>query len=178
MTVTQKYTNSNGEIAPPPGSVVMYMGTSSPPSGWLFCDGSSYSRTTYSELYTALGTSYNDSGNASNFKVPDLRNYFVRGAAATGTVSKTALGASSVTLSVSNLPSHTHNVTDPGHSHTIAAVSNVGTYSTGYTMPQLNGFTTMTTSSSTTGITIANTGGGSSFSILPPYYEVNYIIKT
>lgn len=49
------------------------------PGGWILCDGSSISRTTYSDLYSLIGTLYG-SGNSSNeFNVPDLQEWFVKG---------------------------------------------------------------------------------------------------
>lgn len=73
----------------PAGSVIMYAGTSAP-TGWLLCDGSPVSRTTYSTLYSVVGNSFGDgsqnadgssSGNGTNshFNLPDMRGRFVRG---------------------------------------------------------------------------------------------------
>jgi len=47
------------------------------PKGWLICNGSSYNPTTYSRLFSVLGYSYGRDGN--NFRIPDLRGYFIRG---------------------------------------------------------------------------------------------------
>ena len=52
------------------GFIAQFAGTSLP-SGWLLCDGSSVSRSTYADLYQAIGTRYGGSG--SSFNVPDLR---------------------------------------------------------------------------------------------------------
>jgi hypothetical protein len=47
------------------------------PLGWLLCDGSQYSQTTYPDLYAAIGTTYERFlPNAGNFFVPDLRFTF------------------------------------------------------------------------------------------------------
>ena len=59
------------------GQVVAFAG-SAMPAGWILCDGASYSRTLYKDLFTQIGTIYG-SDNSSTFKVPDLRGYFVRG---------------------------------------------------------------------------------------------------
>ena len=40
--------------------------------GWMKCDGSALSRTTYSTLYNVIGTTYG-SNNTSDFKLPDCR---------------------------------------------------------------------------------------------------------
>jgi len=61
----------------PPGVIVAF-GGQTPPPGWLMCDGSSESRTTYSGLYQAIGTSWG-STDGSSFNLPDLRGRFLRG---------------------------------------------------------------------------------------------------
>ena len=49
------------------------------PTGWLACDGSTVSRTTYSSLFAVVGTTYGSGDGSTTFKVPDLRGEFVRG---------------------------------------------------------------------------------------------------
>ncbi|HEY1932828.1 MAG TPA: phage tail protein [Acetobacteraceae bacterium] len=63
------------------GSIAtMGFDSSSPPSaGWLFCDGSAVSRTTYADLFSAIGTSWGSGDGTTTFNLPDLRGYFVRG---------------------------------------------------------------------------------------------------
>jgi len=51
----------------------------SAPSGWLSCDGSAVSRTTYSGLFSAVGTTYGAGDGSTTFTLPDLRGEFVRG---------------------------------------------------------------------------------------------------
>ena len=62
----------------PSGSVSMYA-ASAPPSGWLECDGSAVSRTTYSALFAALGTVFGAGDGVNTFNLPDMRGYFPRG---------------------------------------------------------------------------------------------------
>lgn len=59
-----------GEIKAYPASTV--------PTGYLECDGSSYSRTTYAALFAIIGTQYGYV-DANHFNVPDYRGYFLRG---------------------------------------------------------------------------------------------------
>ena len=63
----------------PVGSIIPYGGTAAP-TGWLLCDGSAVSRTTYADLHTAIGTAYGYGDNSTTFNVPDLRGMFLRGA--------------------------------------------------------------------------------------------------
>ena len=55
-------------------------GASSIPSGWLLCDGSNVSRTTYADLYAALGDLHGAGDGSATFGLPDLRNRFIVGA--------------------------------------------------------------------------------------------------
>ena len=54
-------------------------GMSSVPTGWLACDGSAISRTTYADLFTAIGTTWGAGDGSSTFALPDLEGAFLRG---------------------------------------------------------------------------------------------------
>lgn len=49
------------------------------PTGWLECDGSTVSRTTYSDLFTAIGDTFGAGDGSTTFAIPDLRGEFIRG---------------------------------------------------------------------------------------------------
>ena len=49
------------------------------PSGWLICDGSPISRTTYSDLFLIVSTTWGVGDGSSTFNLPDLRGEFLRG---------------------------------------------------------------------------------------------------
>ena len=68
------FTTVNGV---PTGSVFC-MAVATVPSGYLECDGSAVSRTTYAALFAVIGTQYGNP-NSTQFRVPDLRGEFVRG---------------------------------------------------------------------------------------------------
>jgi microcystin-dependent protein len=57
----------------------------SAPTGWLSCDGSAVSRTTYSDLFAVIGTTWGSGNGSSTFNVPDLRGAFLRGTGSHGT---------------------------------------------------------------------------------------------
>jgi hypothetical protein len=44
------------------------------PSGWLACDGSAYSRTTYANLFAVIGTTYGIGDGVNTFNVPNMKN--------------------------------------------------------------------------------------------------------
>lgn len=54
------------------GFIQAYAGSSAP-TGWLVCDGSAVSRTTYSALFALIGTTYGAGNGSTTFNVPDLR---------------------------------------------------------------------------------------------------------
>lgn len=62
----------------PSGSILAYGGASAP-TGYLLCDGTPYSRTTYASLFSAIGTAYGNGDGSTTFNVPDLRGQFLRG---------------------------------------------------------------------------------------------------
>ncbi len=65
------------DIASPSGVISAY-GGSSAPTGWLLCDGTSYLRATYPDLYAAVGNAFG-TVDGTHFNVPDLRGRFLRG---------------------------------------------------------------------------------------------------
>lgn len=56
----------------PTGVVLPFAGASAP-TGWLLCYGQAVSRTTYADLFTALGTTYGTGDGSTTFTLPDLR---------------------------------------------------------------------------------------------------------
>ena len=63
----------------PTGSVLTFAG-SSIPSGFLLCNGAAISRTTYANLFAAIGTMYGAGDGATTFNLPDLRDRYIIGA--------------------------------------------------------------------------------------------------
>ena len=111
-----------------PGVIWMY-GGSTPPSGWLQCDGSSVSRSTYADLFAVVGTDFgNGAGDGLTFTLPDFRSRIpvgigtgVGGGASGTTGTKPTGGATLINwlrgawygsdthqLTVAELASHTH----------------------------------------------------------------------
>ena len=70
--------SSSGNTGVPVGTIMLYAGNSIP-TGWILCDGSAISRSTYSTLFTALGTSWGQGDNSTTFNLPDMRGRFARG---------------------------------------------------------------------------------------------------
>ena len=125
-------------LALPIGSVQMYAKSSAPSDTanggkWLVCDGASLVRSTYADLFSAIGTTYG-TADSTHFNVPDMRSRAPVGyngtAGLTGRSTRAINavgGAESVALSTAQLASHAHGITDPGHTH--SATSSEHTHS-------------------------------------------------
>jgi microcystin-dependent protein len=92
-------------------------GSITPPTGFLNCNGGAVSRTTYAALFNVIGTTFGVGNGTTTFNVPDTTNNNVRGGYSSGNIGVTA-GADLVTLTVSNVPPHSHGMTTNGLSYT------------------------------------------------------------
>ena len=106
--------------------------------------------------------------NGSN-STPDLRDRFVVGATSTYAVGATGGSKDAIVVS------HTHSVTDPGHSHTIGFQNHTIDQNAGSAGLVKQG--TSNTSTQTTGISIDSAGASGTNANLPPYYALCYIMK-
>lgn len=117
-----------------PGAILSYAG-SSIPSGYLLANGSAVSRTTYANLFSAIGTTYGVGNGSTTFNIPDLRGEFLRGLdSGRGVDSGRSLG----TFQASQMSRHTHDFagnaygghthgaseTAYGHNHTFSNTTN------------------------------------------------------
>jgi microcystin-dependent protein len=102
---------------------------------------------------------------------PDLRNRFVVGAGSTYAVGATGGSADAIVVS------HTHSVTDPGHTHGLPAAPNCDNSIKDKDggLQQQGSFVT---SSAVTGISINSTGSSGTNANLPPYFALCYIMKS
>ena len=104
-----------------PSGMIVQFGGASAPSGWLLCDGSVVSQTTYANLFTAIGTTFNTGGEGvGNFRLPDFRLRFPLGKAGPGFGFASVLGGSGGAWDHTHVAAaHTHNMGN--HTHTIPA---------------------------------------------------------
>lgn len=118
-----------------PVGAVLAFAMSTPPEGWLEADGSAVSRTTYADLFAAIGTSYGIGDGSTTFNLPDLRGEFVRGWDNGRGVDS---GRAIASTQTDELKSHSH-LFNYGSSGSVQAASNytnsvagtAGTYSAG-----------------------------------------------
>lgn len=104
-----------------PGIVIPFAGTVSP-EGYLLCDGSAVSRSTYALLYAVIGDTYGAGDGSTTFNLPDLRGMVVLGVSNSHSLGSTG-GSETVTLTDGNLPAHSHEVPQHGHGDDIAATT-------------------------------------------------------
>lgn len=168
------------------GMIMPYAGITAP-SGWLLCDGSAVSRTTFSALFGLLGTSFGAGDGIVTFNLPDMRGRVLAGTdnlggTAANRITGLTLGGSGGAASVT--PTGTVGNTTlteaqiPAHTHNMAFGTVTGFAAAGGGSPFVNLAATPATSS---------TGGGgahnhgltiNSTSVLQPYLGVGFIIKT
>ena len=159
---------------------ILAFGVAAPPSGWLACNGSAVSRTTYSALYALIGTTYGAGNGSSTFNVPDLRGRTLIGtdglAAGSFTANLGSLdnaggvgGAQNHTLTTAEMPAHTH--AQEGQSACGHDNCNGGWAASIY-------MHRASSNSKNTINNITSTGGGGSHNNVQPSMAVSYLIKT
>lgn len=159
-----------GGASSPAGTVAGFAGSAAP-VGWLLCAGQAISRTTYSVLFTAIGTTYGAGDGSTTFNLPDLRGRVVAGkdnmggtaasrltSPVAGSTLGAAGGAQSHTLSQAEMPAHTHTY---DRATAGAEFANGGAWGTG----SANG-------------TTSSAGSGAAHNNVQPTLVLNYIIKT
>lgn len=75
---SQAQVNALVDAAVSPGAV-MHFARNTAPTGWLKANGAAVSRTTYSALFAAIGTTFGAGDGFNTFNLPDLRGEFLRG---------------------------------------------------------------------------------------------------
>lgn len=114
----------------PAGTIVQWPGATAP-ANWLIADGSAVSRTTYASLFAAIGVQYGSGDGSTTFNLPNLKGRVAVGLDSSQTEFNTlgeVGGAKTHTLTVSEMPSHTHastltnaTVASSSHNHGLAA---------------------------------------------------------
>ena len=72
------------------------------PDGYLLCDGSQVSRTTYKKLFDVIGTTYGEGDGSTTFTLPNLIDRFLEGSSAVGQYRDAGLPNITGTLSTYN----------------------------------------------------------------------------
>jgi len=170
------------------GMIIQYGGTSAP-SGFLFCDGSQVSTTTYAGLFAVIGTTYNSSTpTAGNFFLPDFRDRSAIGSATTALAGNILSGGLSnvvynaniyngnKTLLANQLASHTHNLAWNSANYVDVVNTTNNTSTGGSSARAVNAASSAFPTTSGAPSNFFNFQGQGQY--LPPVCSVNFIIKT
>jgi microcystin-dependent protein len=154
----------------PPGTVIQSAAINAP-EGWFDCDGRTLNVVEYSDLFNAIGYTYGGSG--ASFNIPDTRGRVSVGFGVGNGLTSRNLGSTggeeNHTLSVNEIPSHSHSLTR-------RANPDDGSYDT-------NNLRQDESSASTTDradlgpFNTYNTGGGAAHNIMQPYIALRNLIK-
>lgn len=188
----------------PTGTILPFAGTTAP-TDFLLCYGQAVSRTTYSALYAALGTTYGAGDGSTTFNLPDLRGRVVAGKDDMGGTSANRLtdltggvngdtlgdtgGAETHTLTEAEMPAHTHGkgtlatASDGAHTHNIDRSGSNGSGNGIWGDANIIGQSSTAIKSggahthTITGLT-ASAGSGDAHNNVQPTIILNYIVRT
>ena len=155
------------------GEIRMFAGNFAP-RGWAFCDGQLLSVSQNDALFSLFGTIYGGDGRTT-FGLPDLRGRVpVHAGSGPGLSDRrlgTKSGAEKVTLTVNQLPAHSHTMqassaaatADEPTSNVLASSAGTSYYTAGAPSAAMGG-------------TVGNSGGSQSHSNLMPFLCIHFIV--
>ena len=169
-----------------PVGTILAHAANTPPSGFLECNGSNISRSTYATLFSTISTTFGVGDGSSTFALPDLRGQFIRGWANTGSTDASRVFGSTQTDQNKNHTHTTDSTTLTGGIRKISEGFGAGGSATGVFTKTADGNNTITGSSSTSPVggvdfdgththTISSSGGGTE--ARPTNLALMYIIK-
>jgi len=178
----------------PTGIIIAYASnTYSPAGGYLLCNGGTYSKTIYSNLFDVIGYTYGGSGD--NFLVPDLRDCRPLMTSSNGAIPSGGGpgGSNNVTLTSNNLVSHNHTISQcslSSHTHTVSSINPIAinwrdVNRTGSDVDGVRNVVLGSNMKNTKGSVINITGdtgnptgtSGEAFSVVNPFINMYYYIK-
>jgi microcystin-dependent protein len=139
------------------------------PKGWAFCNGQLLAINQNQALFAILGTTYGGNG-VQTFALPNLQGRVPLHMGGGISQGKSG-GEQNVTLSVSQLPAHTHVPTGLSNSASQAAPRN-NLWAQSSSKP----FSNTAVSTAMNPAAVTSTGGSQSHNNMPPYLVVNFVI--
>ena len=161
-------------VKPGIGDIKM-SGASSASSGWLRCDGSAVSRTTYATLFAEIGTTFGTGDGSTTFNLPDMRGRFPVGV---GTHTDTDLGDDEGESTESNRTPNASTDSQGSHTHTFSDTATTGGPSSTVNAAVGSG-ATRAASTHTHSVTVSGTtssGGAHTHTTANPYLAVHFDI--
>lgn len=179
-------------LAPPPLGIIQLWAGATVPEGYELCEGQQLRIADYPTLYAALGTTFNTAISSTGtkyttmsgyFRLPDLRGRFVVGynsSDADYNASGKGGGEKQHSLTLTEMPAHTHSLKDYYFIENSAAVSSglSGTESAG---AKVSGSAKTDNDNNTLMYKTHATemaGSGYAHENRPPYYTLAYIMRT
>lgn len=161
----------------PVATVLPFAGESAP-DGWLMCDGTAYSTTTYAALFAVISSNFG-AGGAGTFRVPDMRGRIPVGAGSGAGLTARSVAASggveavTLTSAQSGLPAHGHNVRKAaGGSDRIVSTEGTGAASASLGAGAVGNIADYVAQNNTAA------DAASSHTNMQPFMVLSYIIKT
>ncbi|MFC4163614.1 phage tail protein [Epilithonimonas zeae] len=157
---------------------IMFVPYNFAPVGWRDCDGSILSIAEYSTLFQLIGTTYGGNGQTT-FALPDMRGRVViddgNGAGLSPYVLGQKGGTETVTLTVNQMPSHTHNVVGSNLNGNSSSPTNAVPANTRILDPEYSDATSDTTMKTNT---VSNNGGSQPHNNMMPTTAMKCVIAT
>ena len=155
--------------------IIQAFAGSNTPAGWLLCDGSAISRTTYDRLFSIIGTKYGAGDGSTTFNLPNLTDKFIEGSGTVGTVKNAGLPNINGWFTLSTQYGHTlaFSINNSGaiypatHDIDSTVITSSSTVSNSSNLPRTLTFNASHSSSIY----------GNSTTVQPPALTMRYIIK-
>ncbi len=160
------------------GEIRLFAGNFAP-AGWAFCNGALLPISENETLFQLIGTTYGGDGQ-STFALPDLQSRVPihMGTGPDGTTYQLAemTGTESVTLTIQQVPAHTHQALGTSDGATLLSPQNGVLAQPSSTQAGMLGYNPTATSSMAASA-ITSTGGSQPHENMQPFLCINHIIS-
>jgi microcystin-dependent protein len=158
-----------------PAGILAPFAGSTAPDGWLLCDGSAISRTTYSSLFAVIAATYGAGDGSTTFTLPDLRGRMAMGLDNMGGTSAGRVTNVQADAMGGADGEETHILTEDEmaiHSHTLRRITSGSSNDSGFEYSNPS-----SSYNSHDNPSIEEAGGDQAHNNMPPYMALNYLIK-